>query len=137
MARRRFRRSERGYVLITAIVLAVLYFGLIQLVLMDSARELAEARRFKARMLASTLAENGAEMAAVQMCVNELGFEGPAVTLAEGQKISGSMHRTGPEFILTGIGEVTGAAKQRTTVELRGRVKDGTKIEIEWSDHSQ
>jgi hypothetical protein len=60
----RARTSERGIALAIALIVAVLYFGLIELMLYDASRELAEARRFRARIIAVTLAENGAELAA-------------------------------------------------------------------------
>ncbi|HET7435605.1 MAG TPA: hypothetical protein VFN10_12930, partial [Thermoanaerobaculia bacterium] len=63
----RARTTERGFALIAAIVLAVLYFGLIELLLLDSARELREAQRFRARIVALTNAENGAERAAADI----------------------------------------------------------------------
>ena len=47
--------------------LAVLYFALMNLLLVDSSRELAEARRFRARIIAAVLAENAVELAAQQM----------------------------------------------------------------------
>ena len=48
----RARTSERGFALIAAIALSVLYFALMELMLIDSSRELAEARRFRARIVA-------------------------------------------------------------------------------------
>src|SRR5258708_13978010 len=59
--------SQRRYVLITAIALAVLYFGLMELMLIDSSRALREAQRFRSRVVASALAESAAELAAAQM----------------------------------------------------------------------
>src|SRR5207253_6400225 len=59
--------DQRGYVLISAIALAVLYFGLMELMMIDSSRALREAQRFRARIVASVLAENAAELAAANM----------------------------------------------------------------------
>src|SRR5438094_727313 len=59
--------DQRGYVLISAIALAVLYFALMELMLIDSSRALREAQRFRARVVASALAENAAELAAANM----------------------------------------------------------------------
>src|SRR5438105_10104932 len=59
--------DQRGYVLISAIALAVLYFGLMELMLIDSSRALREAQRFRSRVVASALAESAAELAAAQM----------------------------------------------------------------------
>src|SRR5690242_15726317 len=63
----RGRTSERGFVLAAAIFLAVLYFMLIELLLMDGSRALQEAQRFRSRIVALTLAESAAELAAAQM----------------------------------------------------------------------
>ena len=48
--------SEKGYVLISAIALAILYFGLMELMLIDSSRALVEAQRLRSRIVASALA---------------------------------------------------------------------------------
>src|SRR5688500_16300349 len=63
----RARTSESGFALALAVVLAVLYFGLIQLLMMDASGQLAEARRFRARIVALTAAENAAELAAADI----------------------------------------------------------------------
>jgi hypothetical protein len=59
--------SQRGFVLVIALVLAILYFMLMGLVMIDSSRAQAEAQRFRARMMAAVLAENAAELACAQM----------------------------------------------------------------------
>ena len=48
----RDRTSERGFVLAAAIILAVLYLGLIELLLLDGTRALQEAQRFRSRIVA-------------------------------------------------------------------------------------
>ena len=63
----RGRTTERGYVLISAITLAILYFALMELMLIDSSRAVREAQRFRARIVATTLAESAAELAAAQL----------------------------------------------------------------------
>src|SRR6266566_4686861 len=59
--------EQRGYVLISAIALAILYFGLMELMLIDSSRALREAQRFRARVTSAALAESAAELSAAQM----------------------------------------------------------------------
>ena len=59
--------AKRGVRAALALIIAVLYFRLIELMLFDAARQLAEARRFRARIVALTLAENGAELAAANI----------------------------------------------------------------------
>jgi hypothetical protein len=47
-----------------ALALAVLYFAFIELLMIDASRELSEARHFRGHIVALTVAENGAELAA-------------------------------------------------------------------------
>lgn len=125
--------NERGFALIAAIVLAILYVALIELLLIDSARELAEARRFRARVVAATLAENGAELAAAQMIhrhasnVNGSDWQG---------SINGTMRKLAEQkFEINGTGETSGLVKTSARVELRGRI-EGTKVAIEYAVHN-
>jgi hypothetical protein len=126
----RARTDQRGFALIAAISLSVLYFMLIELMLIDSSRELAEARRFRARIVATTLAENGAELAAAQLVTRA------AATVQGGDwqgTMSGRMTRTGNQFDITAEGETRG--HDRAAVVLRGRV-NGTAISIDYAIHT-
>lgn len=115
-----------------ALVLAVLYFGLIELLLLDSARELSEARRFRARITAETLAENAAELAALQIVTRD---STPQFTLhTDAGIISGRMTRTGNEFVIHGEGVTGGITQSTARVELRGRVVDKD-VRIQYSYH--
>jgi hypothetical protein len=126
-------KSERGFALVTALSIAILYFGLMELLMIDSMRSLREAQRFKARVVAATLAENGAELAALQMVyryggrVNEQDWQG---------EISGSLVRSGSAFELTGQGKATGVTQQTATVRLNGRIV-GSDVIIDYALHSQ
>ena len=126
-------RSERqrGYALISALVLAILYFALIELLLLDSARELAEARRFRARIVAETLAENGAELAALQIVTNDV-FEGSAQDWQG--TMTGRMRKTGEGFDIEAEGATTGVTVSRARVFVRGRVV-GNDVRINWTIH--
>ena len=116
-----------------AIVLAVLYFALIELILMDSQRELAEARRFRARIVAETLAENAAEVAALQLVSRPMT---PQFTVQmEDGTISGTMMKTGTSnFEIHGDGTTGGITQSNAQVILRGRVV-GTSVRIQYSIH--
>jgi hypothetical protein len=135
---RAFRHAERGYALITAIVVSVLYFGLIQLMLMESSRELAEARRFRARIVALTLAENAIELAAAGL------IQGPAapqkLSNGDGEMTAETVAKPSPgtdgPFAFKGSGESSGTVRQSATAQIRGRIDKG-QIIIEWSQHSQ
>ncbi|HEX7707131.1 MAG TPA: hypothetical protein VF701_11800 [Thermoanaerobaculia bacterium] len=126
---------ERGYALIAAMILAVLYFALIELLLLDSSRELAEARRFRAQIVALTLAENGAELAAVDLA-------SPGRTMQEGRlddsqgRMEGRMTKTsGAQFDIEAKGETTGVTPVRATVHVRGRLI-GTEVRIQYTQHT-
>lgn len=128
----RARRNERGYALISALVLAILYFALIELLLIDSARELAEARRFRARITAETLAENGVELAALQLVTSD-----KAEASAEDWQgtFGGRMSRTGPQFDIVAEGQTTGLTVSRAKVIVRGRVV-GSQVRIQYTMHT-
>jgi hypothetical protein len=115
-----------------AIVLAVLYFALVELVLLDSQRELAEARRFRARIVAETLAENAAELAAMQIVTRE---STPQFSIGiEDGTISGRMMKTASGFEIHGEGTTSGITQSTARVILRGRVV-GTNVRIQYSLH--
>jgi hypothetical protein len=130
----RDRTSERGFVLITAIIVAVLYFMLIELLLIDGTRALQEAQRFRSRIVALTLAESGAELAAAQMITNT--NTKVDVDTVEGT-ISGEYLRSGDSFELTGNATTKGAAIQKAKVTIQGRIVDGTRVVIDYTTHSQ
>lgn len=132
------RSSQRGFALILALVLAVLYFGLIELLLLDSARELGEARRLRARIMAETLAENAAELVAVQIVTK---------TAADDQaedwqgSMQGSMRRSGEpnspagaSFDIEGVGVTSGITVSKARVRIRGRVVSRD-VRIQYTQH--
>jgi hypothetical protein len=129
------RSSERGFALVAAIALAVLYFGLMELLLIDSARELAEARRFRAKIVSTTLAENGAELAALQIAspgrtMNEVNAED-----AQGV-ISGKLLKTaGGQFEIDAEGETKGLAPAKSKVRVYGRVINDHTVRIQYTVH--
>ena len=130
-----FREStaERGYVLISAIALAILYFGLMELMLIDSSRALTAAQRFRSRVVASTLAENAAELAAVNM------VNAPAATTTaqdDQGKMIGGITVDGNQFEINGQGETTGVTPVKATVRVQGTIT-GSHIAIDYTFHSQ
>jgi hypothetical protein len=116
-----------------AIVLAVLYFALIELILLDSQRELGEARRFRARIVAETLAENAAELAAMQIVTRE---STPQFTVQmEDGSISGRMTKNATNnFEIRGEATTGGITQSTASVILHGYV-EGTNVWIEYSNH--
>jgi hypothetical protein len=129
----RGRTTERGFALVWAVGLALLFFMLVSLVLIDSARELAEARRFRSRIIANVLAENGAELAAEQLLtrtsflpVNHEDWQG---------SIRGDVQKTEDgNFTAWGEGEARGETPARARVEVTGSIL-GSRILIHFTVH--
>jgi hypothetical protein len=113
-------------------VLAVLYFGLMQLLLIDSWRALNEAQRFRARIVAGTLAESAAELAAEQIVtrpagvVNESNFQGT---------MSGRMRSVNGDFEIEAQGTSIGTMTQEANVSIKGRVA-GKNVYIDFCEHT-
>lgn len=143
--------SSRGYALVSAIVVAVLYFALVELMLLDASRELAEARRFRARIVALTLAENGAELAAKDLAIPnhtradvrhedwQGTISGDMSKSAEGvPPIAGSANapQVGVPFFIDAEGVAAGVTEVRARVHVRGRVV-GKDVRIQYTIHSQ
>jgi hypothetical protein len=127
--------------LIAAIALAILYFGLMELMLIDSQRALREAQRFRSKIIATTLAENAADLAAEQLCANYKATIDYAN--AEGT-MTGTMERTTigdpadkkSSFIIDVTGVSSGVPPSTATVKLDGEI-NGTKVDIKYAYHSQ
>jgi Tfp pilus assembly protein PilX len=138
----RARTTERGFALVIALVLALLYFGLIELLMIDSSRELAAARRFRARILAETLAENAAEGAALRIADETVTWTKFERTDDQG-RMEGEMRKSGQSYVITGTGISAGLESTRVSVRLQGQVvppatpTGPTKITIEFARHTQ
>jgi hypothetical protein len=113
----------------------VLYFGLIELLLMDASRELKAARQFRARIVAQTLAENAAEGAAWMLLDPTVPPE-PFDEENEQGTMSGRMTKNVKAFKLTGVGVSAGLEKTRANVLLEGYLENG-EIHVDVSVHSQ
>ena len=126
--------SQRGFVLVIALVLAILYFMLMTLVMIDSSRAQAEAQRYRARVVAATLAENAAELACVQMVNQPTGMA--MLQDSQGKMMGGYHHTSGDNFEINGEGETKGVLTQKATVMIEGHF-EGNRIRIDWTRHSQ
>jgi Tfp pilus assembly protein PilX len=135
-------RNQRGYVLITAIVLAILYFALMELMLIDSSRALNEAQRFRSRLVAQTLAESAAELAAVHIVdntakdINAQDEQGTMVGKQTRGDVSSDPLKTGTRFDLLGTGTTAGVQPMTATVHVQGRLV-GNRAVIDFTYHSQ
>ena len=129
----RARTRERGYALISAIALAVLYFAVMQLIMIDSSRVLREAQRFRSKIISHALAENAAELAASQMLLTSTR----TISAEDGDgKMKGALNKTSNNFMISAEGTSFGAEPRRATVQLQGRV-NGQNILVDYSFHSQ
>ena len=132
----RARTSERGFALIAALTLAILFFALMELLLIDGTRALQEAQRYRSRVVALTMAESAAELAAARMVAKESA----EVTAEDG---GGTMHGTyarhpGGKFELTGDATTKGVAVQSAHVFVQGRIDENSgRIAIDYTTHSQ
>ena len=126
--------SERGFVLGAALLVAVLYFALMELLLLDSTLQLQQADRFRAHVQAATLAESAAELAATNM-VNKSGAQ---VQHHDNQgEITGRYDRMGCcNYLLTGEATTKGVPPASAWVRLQGRL-DGNHVTIDYATHSQ
>ena len=131
----RARTRERGYALISAIALAVLYFAVMQLILIDSSRILRESHRFRSKVISEALAENAAELSASQMLLSAAPRNVTA-TDADG-KMKAAMTRTSSTFEVTAEGTSFGVEPRTATVRIQGRIQDTTKILVDYTFHSQ
>jgi hypothetical protein len=131
------RTAERGFALILALVLSILYFGFIELLMMDASRELSEARRFRARIIALTLAENGVELGAAQMLVED-GEGLPPVTDEQGTAAFTEREVDGMtgQFRLVGEGRSKGPESTSASVIVEGTI-DGNRPVIYFSRHTK
>lgn len=131
----RARTSERGYALAMAIILAVLYFGLIELLMIDSSRELAEARRFRSRIVAQALAENAAELAALHIMTKAQNTPAP-VTDSQGTMTGKVVTGGGApgSFVILGSGDTAGLDRAHAEVKVVGAINGG-RLRIDYTTH--
>ncbi len=132
----RARTTERGFALLWAIGLAVLFFMLVQLMLIESARELTDAQRFRSRIVAMVLAENGAELAAARIIERNYTIDNDEDWQG---KIYGKMTKndeTG-DFTIYATGDTAGIKPAKAQVEVKGRADKNTlKVQIFFTTHT-
>ena len=124
-------RDERGFVLISALLISLLFFGLIELALRDTTEAVRSAHRQRARFASEILADNGIELAAAGMV-----YEIPKNETRANR--DGTMNGTftplpGNRFELRGEGTSGGVAVVKTSIVLRGRSM-GSSVVIEESE---
>ena len=137
-SRRAYADPERGYALLSTLVLAVLFFALISLVLWESALRSRSAQSFRSRIVAQTLAEDAAELAA-----RAIG-DGTSPSVSE-ESDEGTMEAKGAtttdidgttRFKIEAEGSSRGVQRAHATVTVRGRVEQGA-LRVTQTRHSQ
>jgi len=121
-------------VLIAAIALAILYFALMELMLIDSSRALREAQRFRSHVIAATLAESAAELSAASMVTRNAGDN-----ISAGDE-QGSMKANckvaGTAFDIDAEANTSGVMPMKATVRVQGRIV-GQRVMVDYTYHSQ
>jgi Tfp pilus assembly protein PilX len=130
----RARINERGYVLITAIALAVLYFALMELMLIDSSRALREAQRFRSKVIATTLAESAAELSAASMVTRNAGDDINADDEQGSMKAKCTV--SGTAFMIDAEATTSGVSPVTSKVSVQGRIV-GSRVTVDYTYHSQ
>ena len=110
MSIRRWRHgsnSERGFALISVLIVALRYFAFLQLLLTESSEAFRAAERYRARVVARIMADNAAELAAegLVMTVSQKA-EG---TLPEGRMEATLTQPLAGKFVIDARGEATGS----------------------------
>ena len=106
-----------------------------ELMLVDSARELAEARRFRSRVVAAIVAENAVELAAQQMAVG--GARSINDYDDQGTMNARLTRGAGEAFEIAAEGKTSGVMPQEARVFVQGRVDAGGNIKIDYTMHGQ
>jgi hypothetical protein len=127
-------------VLITAIALAILYFALMELMLIDSSRALAEAQRFRSRVIATTLAESAAELSAASMVTrltgNDVNADDEQGSMKASCKVSGAAKADESSFEIKAEATTSGVSPVTSKVDVQGRIV-GNRVAVDYTYHSQ
>ena len=124
-------RGERGFALVSALLIAFLFFGLIELTLSDTSDAVRAAHRQRARIASEILADNGIALAAAGM-LSGLP-QGAGRANRDGSMTGTFQPLPGNRFELTAEGTSAGTTEVTTRVMLRGRI-DGNAVVIEGSE---
>lgn len=130
----RARRRQKGFVLISVLLIAILFFGLIELLMTESSEKMRESSRFRARIVSNILAENGAELAAAQM--TDLSFNSDSLETDQGS-MNGTYRRIGQDqFVIEASGTTSGVIQSRGIVTITGTI-DGSSVRIDQTRHER
>jgi hypothetical protein len=121
-------------VLIAAIALAVLYFALMELMLIESSRALREAQRFRSRIIAATLVESAAELSTASMVTRNAGDTINADDEQGSMKATCKVSETA--FEIDAEANASGVMPAKATLRMQGRII-GQQVKVDYTYHSQ
>lgn len=122
-SRRRCSASQRGFALISAIVLAFLIFSLIGLILIESTLSLRMSHTYRAKIVAFNLAESALQLALQELeleqdgVVDFNGKEGKMITTCRRKP---NMNQGGYDFVIEATGEAAGLTRSSAKLIARG-----------------
>jgi Tfp pilus assembly protein PilX len=122
-SRRRSSADERGFALISAIVLAFLIFSLIALILIESTLSLRMAQNYRARITAVNLAESALQLALQELEIDEDGvvdFNGKDGKMTTTCRRSPDLKRGGYKFVIEATGQSAGLTRSIAKLTARG-----------------
>jgi Tfp pilus assembly protein PilV len=122
------RNEQRGFVLVGALVIAILYLGLVEMLWMEASLRIREAQRFRARVEAQTLAENAVELAAQRIVL--AASSSVEAELPEGTMQATMVRNEDDTFVIEATARGSRLLRYEARVTLQGRI-DGTDIRIE------
>jgi Tfp pilus assembly protein PilX len=128
------RGRERGFILMSVLILAILFFALMTLLLIESSEMSRRADRYRSRVMAQVLAENAVELAAQKMVTNTVAiknYEDDQGTIHGEYKASPS-----GQFNFTGSCETKGVYPLKAAVRIQGHL-EGVQPRIDFTFHSQ
>jgi hypothetical protein len=125
--------------------MAILYFALMELMLIDSSRALREAQRFRSKVVATTLAESAAELSAASMITRSAGdtidasdeqgtMKATCQVTDQPDAPNGQPHEKA--FLIDAQATTSGVSPVTSTVKVQGRIV-GTQVKVDYTYHSQ
>jgi hypothetical protein len=139
-SRARSKQDERGFAIVSALVLAFLFFSLVGLILLESAAAAQQASRFRSRAVADALAESAAEIGVMRMLTS--GGSSMTMTVEGGEmaaewEVKQTSDPNVRRFILAAQGKTKGVPPVEREVQLAGRIFYGNQVTIDRTLHGR
>lgn len=118
----------------TVLILAILYFGLMELMLLESSEASRSASRFRSRVTAHAFAENAAELAAKRLVTSPGRTE--SLETSDGSMRATCRRFASDEFVIEAEGRTAGGFSVAATAKVWGHLENG-RLVIDRTEHSQ